>query len=132
MNVYAALNIFFFVFHTCIVLFNALGWIWKRTRPYNLILLLLTSFSWFVLGIWKGWGYCILTDWHYRVLEKLGYHDIPNSYIKFLIVTITGINVNERLVDAMTLIVFLAAFILSVTLNTRDWRQKHKKRVKIT
>jgi len=35
--------------------------------------LLLTAFSWFVLGIWYGWGYCVCTDWHYMVLrDELG------------------------------------------------------------
>jgi len=124
MNFYAALNIFFIIFHSCIIMFNILGWIWKRTRIYNLILLLCTAFSWFVLGIWKGWGYCFLTDWHYRVLERLGYQDLPNSYIKFLIASVTGIDLQEKLVDTATLLIFLSVFVISITLNIRDWKKK--------
>ena len=53
------LNIFFFFFHTAIMLFNCFGWIWKKTRRLNLVTLLLTAGSWFILGIWFGWGYCL-------------------------------------------------------------------------
>ena len=54
---YQLLNIFFFVFHTLLMLFNCFGWAWKKTRPWNLVTLLLTAGSWFIVGIWYGWGY---------------------------------------------------------------------------
>ena len=123
---YQFLNIFFFVFHTALTLFNIFGWIFKRTRKWNLITLLLTAFSWFVLGIWHGWGYCVCTHWHWTVREKLGYHDESNSYIHFLILKLTGINVDPKLVDIVTLIVFFIALILSISLNIRDFRKKKK------
>ncbi|MCK5838377.1 MAG: DUF2784 family protein, partial [Bacteroidales bacterium] len=63
---------FFIIFHTALTLFNLFGWIWQKTRKLNLIILLLTGFSWFGLGIFYGIGYCPLTDWHYRVLRKMG------------------------------------------------------------
>jgi len=44
----------------------------EKTRKANLILLLLTGLSWFGLGIFYGWGYCPLTDWHWKVLRELG------------------------------------------------------------
>ena len=124
MNTYHLLDIFFMVFHSCVILFNTLGWIWKKTRIYNLILLLITAGSWFLLGIWKGWGYCFLTDWHYDVLLKLGYHDLPGSYIRFLIERVTGIDISEGLVNAATLFVFFASLIISAVLNYRDLRHK--------
>jgi len=124
MNVNVALDVFFMILHPCIILFNTLGWIWKRTRIYNLLLLLLTAFSWFILGIWKGWGYCFLTDLHYRALEKLGYHNLPNSYIRFLILRITGLDIRDDVVDAVTTIVFFAALALSIALNVRDSKRR--------
>lgn len=117
---YQLLNIFFFVFHTLLTLFNITGWIFRTTRKWNLITLLLTAFSWFVLGIWYGWGYCLCTDWHWQVREKLGYHDEQNSYIHFLLVKLTGINFNRNLVDSATLIIFLLSLTLSIWLNIRD------------
>lgn len=117
------LNIFFFVFHTAFTLFNITGWIFRKTRKWHLLTLVLTAFSWFVLGIWYGWGYCFCTDWHWEVRGKLGYHDESNSYIHFLILKITGINLPVELVDNVTLIVFIASAVLSIVLNIRDWRK---------
>ena len=124
---YQFLNIFFFVFHTAFTLFNIFGWIFKKTRGWNLIALLLTAFSWFVLGIWYGWGYCVCTHWHWIVREKLGYHDESNSYIYFLILKLTGINVDPGLVDRVTLIVFLVALAISIWLNISDYKKKLSK-----
>ncbi len=131
---YQFLNIFFFVFHTMFTLFNMVGWIFPKTRKLHLITILLTAFSWFVLGIWYGWGYCFCTDWHWQVREKLGYEDRSNSYIHFLILKLTGANLREQLVENVTLIVFLVSFALSIWLNIRDhYRKKgnHKTMSKI-
>lgn len=120
---YQFLNIFFFVFHTSFTLFNCFGWIWKKTRRWNLTTLLLTAFSWFILGIWYGWGYCFCTDWHWEVREKLGYNDESVSYIHFLILKLTGINFNTGLVEKITVLVFFLCLGLSAWLNIRDYRR---------
>lgn len=125
---YQILNIFFFVFHTVFTLFNITGWIFPVTRKWNLITLLLTAFSWFILGIWYGWGYCFCTDWHWNVRERLGYHDSQDSYIHFLLLKLTSVNFNPELVEQFTLIIFLVCLILSVWLNIRSWRERRKKR----
>lgn len=121
------LDIFFFVFHTSFTLFNCLGWIWKKTRPWNLFTLILTAFSWFFLGIWFGWGYCLCTDWHWGVRQKLGYHDESVSYIHFLILKLTGVNLDPGLVDACTVSIFMLSFVLSLWLNIRDTRNNKTK-----
>jgi len=121
---YQFLNIFFFVFHTVFTLFNMVGWIFHKTRKLQLITLSFTAFSWFVLGIWFGWGYCVCTDWHWDIREKLGYKDRSNSYIHFLLLKLTGINLNEKLVENATLIIFLMCFALSIWLNIRDRQHK--------
>jgi hypothetical protein len=113
------LNIFFFVFHTAFTLFNMFGWIFPKTRKWNLVTLLLTAFSWFGMGIWYGWGYCVCTDWHWQVREKLGYHDESNSYIHFLIKKLTGFNFNPVFVERATLAGFIIAFIMSIWMNVR-------------
>lgn len=119
---YQLLNIFFFIFHTAFTIFNCLGWIWKKTRRWNLYTLLLTAFSWFFLGIWFGWGYCLCTDWHWQVREKLGYRDDTNSYIHFLVYKITGLHVDASAVEQITLVVFVFSFMMSSWLNFRDVR----------
>jgi hypothetical protein len=123
---YHFLDIFFMILHPTIIVFNLFGWIWKNTRKANLILLLLTGLSWLILGIWYGLGYCPLTDWHFEVLEKLGYQNLPNSYIKYLIDRITGLDINADLVDVMTAVLFFAALIASVIVNVRDYLKGRK------
>ena len=121
---YQSLNIFFFVFHTVFTLFNMVGWIFQKTRKLHLITLSLAAFSWFVLGIWYGFGYCFCTDWHWDVREKLGYEDRSGSYIHFLLLKLTGANLSPQLVENITLIVFLMSFALSIWFNIRDHYQK--------
>jgi hypothetical protein len=118
------LNFFFFAFHTAFTLFNVVGWIFRITRKWHLATMTLTALSWFVLGIWYGWGYCVCTDWHWDIREKLGYHDEQRSYIHFLIVQLTGMRISASLVDNLVLVVFIASFVLSVILNVRDRKKK--------
>jgi len=118
--IYHFLDIFFLVFHSALILFNSLGWIWHRTRRWNLVTLALTGFSWFVLGIWYGWGYCLCTDWHWQVRNHLGYHDNSNSYIHFLLLKFIGIDFSIQLVNTATVLVFFISVVMSVMLNIRD------------
>jgi len=115
---------FFVVFHTSLTLFNALGWIWKATRKLNLITLVLTGASWFLLGLFYGIGYCPLTDWHFQILRRLDGHDLPSSYLKYLVERLTPFDPSSSLVDTTTAIVFFVALALSLVLNIRDRRKK--------
>lgn len=117
---YPILNVFFFVFHTIFTLFNMTGWAFRRTRKLHLVTMLLTAASWFVLGIWYGWGYCVCTDWHWQVRTAMGMHDMSRSYIHFLVLKLTGINVNIELVEYATLIIFILSFVATLWLNIRD------------
>ncbi len=121
---YKAANLFFFTFHTTLILFNTFGWIFRRYRFYNLITLLLTAFSWFILGIWYGWGYCVCTDWHWTIRNQLGYKDDTNSYIDLLIITFTGIEFDDKLIENATAGVFLVSIFFSILLNIRDYKRK--------
>ena len=118
---YTFLDWFFTLFHILVILFNLFGWLWKPLRPWNLGLLLITGASWFILGIFYGIGYCPLTDWHFRVLEQLGYTSLPNSYISFLFTRISHLHLPDRTVDALTLLAYLLALVISVLLNIRDY-----------
>ncbi|MFN4761760.1 DUF2784 domain-containing protein [Gillisia sp. Q332] len=111
------LNYFFFVFHSLLVLFNLFGWIFPKTRKLHFFSLIITLFSWVVLGFWKGFGYCFLTDWHYEVLRKLGETGMPNSYIAFLVESFSGWLPNENLVENLTLILTLVALVCSICVN---------------
>lgn len=121
---YVLLDITFIAFHTALILFNLFGWIWQATRRWNLATLLLTAFSWFFLGIWYGFGYCLCTDWHWQVRRELGHTDIPNSYIKFLIELLTGIELSAMTVDIATAVLFFGALVISLYVNFRNFEKK--------
>jgi hypothetical protein len=120
---YAVLDTFFLVLHGSWITFILTGWIWKRTRRLHLLIAGLTSLSWFGLGLIYGIGYCPLTDWQWRVKTARGETGLPNSYVKYYIDRLTGLNWNPRLVDTTVLCVGLAALAASVVLNWRDWRR---------
>lgn len=125
---YRALDIFFVILHSSVIIFNCLGWLWKKTRKANLILLLTTAGSWLILGLIVGTpGYCPLTDWHFDVLTKLGLTDLPTSYVKYLADRIMGTDLNTTMVDSVTLWTLVTALLFSIILNYRDYYRKHMK-----
>ena len=130
MMLYNFLDVFLLVFHLVLVVFVLFGWIWRKTRPWNLAVILLTLASWFILGLFYGIGYCPLTDWHWQVLRKLGETGMPTSYISYLVKRFTGFTPAQDLVDAITLLGALAALAVSLTLNIRDFKKKAKTRDK--
>ena len=113
-------NYFFYAFHTTLILFNLLGWLYARTRKLNLITLLATFASWVLLGFWKGWGYCFLTDWHYEVLQRLGERGMPSSYIAFLVQKFSGWLPAATLVNTLTLGLAILALVCSLWVNIRS------------
>jgi hypothetical protein len=125
------LDVFFTIFHSFLVLFNLFGWIWKKTRRLNLICLLLTAGSWVVLGIFYGFGYCPLTDWHFNILRKLGYSDLPNSYLSFLFTRLTGVQLDQSLVDAVTTWGLVLALAISLYLNFRHLFRRAGRKKKV-
>lgn len=113
------LNVGFFVFHTSWIVFNCVGWVWKRTRRWQGATVALTALSWFGLGIWYGWGYCPCTDWHWQVRARLGYDD-PPSYIQLLIRQLTGIEIDPNWANSSALGTLIIVAALSIFLNIRD------------
>ena len=111
-------NIGFFAFHSSWILFNCAGWIWPRTRAWQLATVSLTALSWFGLGMWYGWGYCPCTDWHWTVRERLGY-DVPPSYIQLLVRQFTGIELSLDVANALALVVLGTTLSLSIVVNVR-------------
>ncbi len=121
MIIYHILDWVFTVFHTLLIIFNLTGWIWKPLRRINLITLLFTAGSWIILGLFYGFGYCPLTDWHFRVLYELGEQGLPSSYTQYLIHRVTHLSISSSQADAITLWGLIAALIFSVYYNIRDY-----------
>ena len=113
------LNIVFFVFHTSWMVFNCVGWIWKKTRPWQLVTVSLTAISWFGLGVWYGWGYCPCTDWHWQVRARLGFDD-PHSYIQLLIREVTGLELGVGAANTLAVVTLAVAALLGAGFSLRD------------
>ena len=118
------LDILLTLAHFALIGFNVLGWVWPKTRRAHLITVAATAFSWFVLGIWFGWGYCPITDWQWKVKQRLGETNLPNSFIKYYADKISGKDIDPKIVDTATLSVFVAVIILTVILNFFNKRPK--------
>ena len=120
---YELLDTLFVLAHTSLVVFVLAGWVWADFRRIHLVVISLTLFSWFGLGILYGWGYCPFTDWHWQVKRKLGEGDLPASYVKYYADRITGLDLDPGWVDTTVAIVGVSLFVLSAGLNWRDLKR---------
>lgn len=111
------LDVLLTVVHIVLTLFNLTGWIWKATRKLHLITLALTLLSWVVLGFWYGWGYCVLTDWHWTIKERLGERNLPDSFVKYYADKLTGKDIEPSLVDNVTLGCLVFAVVAAIYVN---------------
>jgi hypothetical protein len=116
------LDIFLTILHLCVLLFNLFGWIWPKTRKAHLVVVLITAFCWLVLGIWYGIGYCPITDWQWQVKEKMGVHNLPNSFVTYCLYGMGLKNIPPAMVDVFTGVSFATAGFLALYFNFfRSW-----------
>ena len=111
------LDILYTIVHFIIIGFNLLGWVFPSTRKLHLYGVAITLGCWLILGIWYGIGYCPVTDWQWEVKTQLGEQNLPNSFVKYYADLLTGKNINDQIIDGITLGTFLLAIITSVYLN---------------
>jgi hypothetical protein len=118
----------FIALHTLLMGFNMVGWAWRRTRVLHLIVLSLTAASWFVLGASYGWGYCICTDWHFRVRERLGYNESYTSYLQLLGTEWFGLNLDSKTADWIAGSVFALIVLATAATWSRVWLKRRHAR----
>ncbi|MEO1253704.1 MAG: DUF2784 domain-containing protein [Bacteroidota bacterium] len=128
MNVF--LDYFFTIFHSAFVLFVLFGWIFRKTRKAHLIAIGLTLIAWLGIGLYKGViGYCPITDWHWDIKRLLGEHDMPSSFIEYMVEKITGLDFERKLVDTVTATGMILSVLGAVFVNIRNYvtmkRAKH-------
>lgn len=111
------LDYLLFIFHVLVIAFNLFGWIPSITRKGHFVVVGLTLFSWIVLGFWKGWGYCLITDWHWDIKRELGETALPGSFIQYLTNNIFGFEWSRTFVDGLTLFSFLLAISCAVVIH---------------
>ncbi|MBT8116390.1 MAG: DUF2784 domain-containing protein [Gammaproteobacteria bacterium] len=114
------LDVLFHIAHLAVILFSGLGWLVPALRPLHLGLQGMILFSWFGLGIFKGWTYCFLTDLHWRIRQVLGKPAHSGSYMKMLADKLSGRDVNAARVNQVTVSIFFITTLLSLLLLLLD------------
>jgi hypothetical protein len=113
-----------FLLHAALVGFNMVGWAWRRTRVFHLVTLGLTAFSWFVIGAFWGWGYCVCTDWHSQIRRQLGYVDPEATFVQQLAVGFFGISLGRGLADGIAGGVFVLIVMATAIVWAKDLLRK--------
>lgn len=117
------LNLAFFAIHNLLIVFNMFGWISHRTRKWHLLSMGATLFSWLVMGAWYGWGYCLCTDWHFKIRRQLGIHQGETSYTELLFNQIPGVAVSRQTADTVTVAVLLLILVATSVVWFFDCRK---------
>lgn len=102
----AIADILFHFLHLFVIVANLTFWMSPRTLRFSQVILGLTAFSWFGFGIFYGWGYCFLTDWHWQIKAARGETDLPLSYIDYLLRQIFGRHFSPEAIGDLTLLAF--------------------------
>lgn len=108
------------VFHSVFILFIVFGWVFYKARKAHLIALISVLLSWIGLGYWYGWGYCILTDYHWAIKKHLGENELPSSFIAYAYEKIFGVLLSDATVEVLAYGLLILSIVMSLTLNFRD------------
>jgi hypothetical protein len=107
------------ILHVALIVFCLFGWIYEPTRKANLFILIAVLFSWFGLGCFFGFGYCLITDIQWKIMRRLGKRPESGSYIKYLTDKITTLHITEITAERITAVLFFALLTVSVLFNLR-------------
>jgi hypothetical protein len=118
------------IVHVSIVLGNLLLWIPSALRRWHLWLAAATCASWYGLGLLYGMGYCLLTDWQWKLRAARGVPVAPRSFIHYLLVDGFGLRLTQSTVNTLTVMTFACVAILSVALNLRDFYHRRRDRAR--
>lgn len=103
--------------HLSIISICIVGWMFEPTHALHLLVIILVALSWFGLGQFFGYGYCVLTDTQWRIKRKLGQEPYTESYVKYVLDKVTGRDIDKKITDSLTLYTYLGAVVLSLVVN---------------
>ena len=103
--------------HIFIAVFCVIGWLHPDTRIYNLVLVVLIALSWFGIGIFRGFGYCLVTDIQWRIKQRLGEKLTTDSFIKYELDNLLGRELDENRINHFTQISFYLSAMASIYTN---------------
>ena len=111
-------NILFHFVHLAIIFFFLFGWLAGKTLLAHFILSILILLSWCGLGIFYGFGYCLVTDIQWKIKKRMDEKPYTEYYIKYMIDKVTGFDTNPNTVNTVTqysffIILFISMFLIS-------------------
>lgn len=113
----------FHLVHILVIVINSTFWMSFRTLNISRMTLLSTLISWLGFGFFYGFGYCFLTDWHWKLKHQMGDVNLPPSYLKLVLDRTLRQDFDANLLDKMTIMIFLVS-IMGCTIQTmRYYRQ---------
>ena len=119
------LDIIFNVLHILLVIFIVTGWIFHDLRKIHLVVVLLTGCSWILFG--NELHNCILTEWHFNILHKMGKINLPDTYTQYALKRFTGLAIPKITALLITRLCWLLALLFSITrLTIESSRNKQK------
>jgi len=109
------LDYLFHFLHLALIAWNLTGWMVKKLRKIHFLSLNLVFFFWIVIGYFYGFGYCPLTDYHWKIKTLKGEQNLPNSYIVYLF-HLFSFYPKELYIDFFVFIITFIIYILSLIL----------------
>lgn len=106
------LDYFFHLLHILLIVWNLKGWMFKKLRFLHFLSLNFLWFFWIIVGFFYGFGYCPLTDYHWRVKFYKGEQNLPSSYITYLLNQM-NFYPNETMVDMFVLSITILIYAIS-------------------
>ncbi len=107
--------------HLSIIGFFIFGWLIESTRIAHFILSLLILISWCGLGIFFGFGYCLVTDIQWKIKKRLNQIPTTEFYIKYILDKMSGLNINPNIINGITTFAFFGIFIISISFILIDF-----------
>ena len=111
------IDLIFNILHIAVILINCLGWTYKPVKKFSLYLILITLFSWSIVGIFGGIGFCPITYLHSKYL--LSNHDyiLPFSYLDYIFINNLDFDISSRTISLISIIVIFSSLYLSLAKN---------------
>lgn len=122
-NALKLLNIIFHLIHLSIIFFFLFGWLFEKMRLPHFILSILILLSWFGLGAFFGFGYCLVTDIQWKIKRRLKQEPTTEFYVKYMIDKVTGLDTNPSVINGMTTYIYWGILIISTILLSIRWLQ---------
>lgn len=117
------LDLFMHIIHLSAIFFLLVGWTFHETQLPHFVLAWLVFLSWFGLGLIYGFGYCLMTDVHWRIKDKLGARPSAKVYVKYMLDKVLPINIDEGFVDQVSTYVFFTVFAIANYLTLMTFLQ---------